>query len=372
MLVPHRPVRREPLAATGRNNGVNLEVPRAFDDQTDWMGQLRQVRWFDLPPQWKLPLLRGVDVKPILLFLHGFSGRRRHEDFHFWLKELGRQRGYDVRVLSVDTAINLTLGNMSRGAGPWEHICRCLRAGVISGSLLGPPCETYSEARHHQVDPSTTGTGNTADNRRWPRPLRSKERILGLNGLSSREQRQLGVGTAFLFQAFHVVAMHIAWGGYAAVEHPGRPSDPGRASAWSTAIAELLCQNPSVVLHTLHQWRWGSVACKPTGFLVHSMPKFFGSMWRRHDPLASFPGQEIIGRDEQGRFRTSQLKEYPSRLCFALARAFLDQAQADIAAGRSCVVGDVPSEVMEWVSEVASVSSKIHHNASIGADYQEL
>eukprot|EP00438_Fugacium_kawagutii_P031115 Skav214921 [mRNA] locus=scaffold2073:185023:189856:+ [translate_table: standard] len=369
-LFPHRPPRDEQAPSKGVNRSVDQEVPRTFADQDRWMTQLRAVRWFDLPRTWKLPLYHGLVARPALIFFHAFSGRRRNHDFHFWLKELGKRRGFEIFILSLDTAVHPELGNLSRASVTWSRLLQCLRSGSIAGSLIGPPCETYSEARHHRPVEPEEDCDVDRPRQRWPRPLRSKERILGLDGLTGREMKQLQVGTAFLYQAFHIMALHMVWGGYTVIEHPGIPSEPSRASAWSTAIAELYRLLPSTKLHCLQQWRWGARAVKPTGFLVHAMPKFHSSMWACRDEGASYPTEGVIGRDALGNYRTSALKEYPGQLCFGLASAFLDQAQADIASGKSSAVSGLPPAAQDWIQEVTKASSTIRLNAAMGADYQ--
>eukprot|EP00438_Fugacium_kawagutii_P002637 Skav201688 [mRNA] locus=scaffold641:631391:635667:- [translate_table: standard] len=336
----------------------------------DWRKLLRQTNALQRKFQLQIGLghwrrrLRRNRFAPVLLYFHAFSGRRRHHDFHHWLKELGRQRGYEIKILSLDTAVNQALGDLSRGADSWSKVCRCLQDGAVAGSLLGPPCETYSEARHNEPPADVECPW------RWPRPLRSCERILGLEGLSGKELRQLSVGTAFLFQALRVLVLHSLWGGYAVVEHPGPPSIATRASAWSTSMVEILKRCPGTALHVLHQWRWGAKACKPTGFLVHALPSFIRSMWARRDLAATYPLTEAIGCNAQGQFRTSELKEYPSGLCYALAATFLDQTQQDLAAGRSFALAQLPADVEAWIQEVTNVSSTVHSNAAMRPDYQ--
>lgn len=266
----------------------------------------------------------------------------------------------------------MPLGDLSRRSQNWEKVCACLAQGLIAGSLLGPPCETYTEARHNPPpQDANADPGNTIGRRRWPRPLRSCLRILGIDGLTAREHRQLEVGTSFLYQAFLVVAYHMTCGGFAMVEHPAAPRDESRASAWSSAIAELFRRSPSTTLHTLHQWRWGALSCKPTGFLVHAVPGFVASMYRHRDLSATYPTEEAIGCTESGEFRTSKLKEYPSHLCKGLATALLDQAKLDFQAGRSKSCASVPQELRDWIQDVDEISSPIHSHAHMMPDYQE-
>ena len=64
---------------------------------------------------------------------------------------------------------------------------------------------------------------------------------------------------------------------------------------------------------------WGAVSPKPTGLLLLNLPRcqgfFVGS---------SLPTAKAIGRNEDGSWRTPQLKEYPPALCAGLAEGFFD------------------------------------------------
>ena len=120
--------------------------------------------------------------RPCFIIAHPFSGRRRKEDFHRWLQHYSIEYDIDVCILSLDTAISPSAGDLHRSAASWHHLEQCYRAGIIAGSLLGTQCETFSEARF---------TPAPADcQRRWPRPLRSAEHLFGLPGLSIRELLQ--------------------------------------------------------------------------------------------------------------------------------------------------------------------------------------
>ena len=58
-------------------------------------------------------------VAPFLV-VHLFSGRRRANDFHARLTGMVQGKPYDVHVLSLDTAIDKTSGNLASTSITWR------------------------------------------------------------------------------------------------------------------------------------------------------------------------------------------------------------------------------------------------------------
>lgn len=130
------------------------------------------------------------DGEKYIILIHMFAGRRRQHDFHDWIKKLSPDMlpGYKVLTLSLDTAISTTRGNLDRG-DVMEKLTAMATYGWIAGALTGPPCETFSAARH--IKPAEEGG-------RWPRPLRHPHALWGLRHLSNRELRQLATGSRLM------------------------------------------------------------------------------------------------------------------------------------------------------------------------------
>jgi len=51
------------------------------------------------------------------------------------------------------------------------------------------------------------------------------------------------------------------------------------------------------------------------------------------DPLAKYPQQTAIGKDEFGKFRTAVCKEYPPHFSAGMARAIIDQLCTEVRNG---------------------------------------
>ena len=265
--VPHRPPRAPIDAIKHPTSGsrVQQHVKRLFGDQAQWLKQVRECRFVDLPADVRCPRYRVIEEMPIFLVVHLFSGRRRFGDFHSALKQFADRSRWKVVILSLDTAVSLEFGNLMQGTVSWETLTTLYLSGRVSATLYGPPCETFSEARFTEAP---VGTG------KWPRPLRSAERLFGLEALNMRELRQCAVGSAFFLQCAWALCVHIAQGEMFVAEHPATPFDPNRPSIWTSPLIQLLLQLPTLKLHHVAQFRWGATAVKPTGLLVLDMPFF--------------------------------------------------------------------------------------------------
>ena len=83
--------------------------------------------------------------------------------------------------------------------------------GWVGGVLFGPPCETWSQARFHQLKGTT---------KRGPRPLRDLLHLWGLDSLSLREAAHVDVGNELLlFSLIMMYDLALAQG-FGVLEHP--------------------------------------------------------------------------------------------------------------------------------------------------------
>ena len=99
------------------------------------------------------------------------------------------------------------------------------------------------------------------------------------------------------------------------MEHLAMP----KASVWHLVILRYLCTWPEFIHVELAQGLWGAVSPKPTGLLLLNLPRRQGFF-----VASSLPTAKAIGRNEDGSWRTPQLKEYPPALCAGLAEGFFD------------------------------------------------
>eukprot|EP00438_Fugacium_kawagutii_P036001 Skav228967 [mRNA] locus=scaffold671:117523:123045:- [translate_table: standard] len=362
--LPHREVRRGHANASERTHTA-LQVPRAFAEIGQWHDEVRRMGWTGTMDRPGLPILRRADGTLFYLVVHLFSGRRRNTDCHAHLQAWAQQKGRNIVVLSMDTAVSVHYGNLDAAGHPWRQLRRLYDAGMVSATLSGAPCETFSEARH--MPPPADCPESLAAN--WPRPLRSAAQFFGLEGLSYKELRQVRQGSAFFLQNVEALIKSYVTGALYVAEHPALPTDETRVSIWSSPIVKLLRDHAGISLHHISQWRWGAPAVKPTGLLEVGFDKFRSSLWSRslHDPI--YPVDHAIGKDTSGAFRTSQLKEYPSQLSAAFAGAITDQFEKVDRDGTWRLVDFIDPTLVKWVHEAAEASSQIR-TVSFLPDYQ--
>eukprot|EP00435_Cladocopium_sp_Y103_P030094 s1574_g7.t1 len=359
---PHRvlpPLVRQKQPTRKQKQPVQA-IASLFRDQADWQASVRERKLDELPRTAACPMYQLISEKPVYLLVHLFSGRRRLGDFHDQVSRMACSMPFQVIVLSMDTAVDPEFGDLSMTSATWSRLLACYQSGRVAGTLCGPPCETFSEARY---TPPPEGT------RSWPRPLRSFEHLFGLVGLTLRELRQVRCGSMFFLQCIMILAFHMQHGGMFIAEHPAPPSDRSRPSIWTSALLECLLGHPDLQLHRIAQYLWGSEAVKPTGLLAWQMPYFKRDLYQFADFSLVRPRVAAIGQDANGQFRTSRHKEYPPFLGRALAAAFLYQLQR-LHSTSACRPSS-PDECTDfWVSQVARVSTKIHAYQDWLPDFQ--
>eukprot|EP00438_Fugacium_kawagutii_P024966 Skav202654 [mRNA] locus=scaffold1228:101431:106659:+ [translate_table: standard] len=311
-LDAHRPVYLGPANASERRASV-LHVPRALQAQVSWLASLRKMCWEDLPPVQPFPLIHiEGEADPFFLVVHLFAGRRRDDDFHCQLVRFCEEAGLCVRVLSLDTAVSPVLGDLSFTGNSWQLLWKTYLDGYIAATMNGSPCETFSEARHQPPPEGVIG--------RWPRPLRSRERLFGYDLLRRREYEQLRAGSCFFLQGLGALGAHMVNGGMMLSEHPAPPKLEERASIWTSPPLELARSHPLCHLHVLGQWHWGASVVKPTGLLAYDAGDVRKTMWKHADPEARFPSDVAIGKSaDEATFKTAKHKEYPTRFNAGLA-----------------------------------------------------
>ena len=263
------------------------------------------------------PQIRPLAETGPLFVVHLYSGRRREGDFHFWMEkymaELDSPLRCSVYVLSLDTAIHPTMNVHCPTL--WTRLLDLARAGRILAMLLGPPCETWSAARNQPL-PTTEG-GRTG-----PRPLRSAMTLWGLEMRTLAELLQLSVGNCLLLKGIWLSIAIAYRSGSIILEHPATPYDMELPSIWRTGVLCLLLRAGVPFRKvTIQQWRFGSVGIKPTTLLYSGgcLPRVL----QAHELSGiAKPTTYLLGRTEDGTFKTAQAKEYPKSLSKAFAAFF--------------------------------------------------
>ena len=87
----------------------------------------------------------GILAKPIFLIVHLFSGRRRSHDVHWHLAKLAEERGIEVAVLSMDTAVSPYYGDLTASSVSWQKLAHLYEQGLVAATVCGAPCETFRQ-----------------------------------------------------------------------------------------------------------------------------------------------------------------------------------------------------------------------------------
>ena len=101
-------------------------------------------------------------LMPSYIILHLFSGRRRFNDLQAQLEYITAYEDYSIITLSLDLAVDEIYGNLA-DKFVVAHWIQQVRSRLVVGIVAGPPCETWSSARHNQL------------HERSPPPLRSEQ-----------------------------------------------------------------------------------------------------------------------------------------------------------------------------------------------------
>lgn len=260
-------------------------------------------------PRPPLPIYVDENGQSHVLVLHLFSGRRRTGDCVDWAEkfnqELAQWSQVRITVISVDTAIHPELGNLDNGAN-YNLVASIAAKGVFGADLSGPPCETWSGARHLDLG------------HRGPRPLRSADMSWGIPYRSHRELLQVGTGSRLMLNSMYLDLIITDQGGVSLMEHPDCPWDPEFASVWRSKVhRQVIMARPLAMELHVQQWRYGADTVKPT--LLRAIGLQGGqakaALQRNVLATACYPTDTLGGRTATGGFKTAAAKEYPTQFC---------------------------------------------------------
>eukprot|EP00438_Fugacium_kawagutii_P010137 Skav212094 [mRNA] locus=scaffold4509:76709:78709:+ [translate_table: standard] len=317
-------------------------IPSCFADAAAWETQQREVS-----ADCEVRLQPGLNSY-CRIIMRLYSGHRRLGDFHAWAQDIVARLPGTYAIVSVDTSISDRMNILQPDV--WASLLALARGGHLHGLLLGPPCETWSSARHEVIEDRPYG----------PRPLRHASSPWGILQLTLRELQQCRTGAILLLRGLWIALIVALRGGGVILEHPAAPSQEERPSIWRLGIMRLLLSLPDVfTLEMIEQWKLGARGVKPTSFLCANvaLPTTVAECSLQH---ILRPSQALIGL-HRGSFRTSSAKAYPTRLCRALALALRKD--------RPCSSSTTMSvERRELLHEFSQVSAAL--GGSIMPDYQ--
>ena len=324
-----------------------------------------------MPLKW--PAIRGVpilefdDGRRCLVVFHLFSGRRRSGDCHDWYHQLVSSYfcGIDVLVCGIDTAIDPQLCDLAQGPH-LDTIYSLAAQGVPAICLAGPPCETWTAARHLDLpDPA----------RRGPRPLRSAQQPWAIPYLSLRELLQVSMGTRLMLGCHKIELLTFLGGGASIKEHPATPRPPDFASVWRTDLHRNIVMSAPGAQHVLvEQWKYGAASVKPTHLSILGLPPSGRSLRASELPNLERPTTTLHGVDPaSGQFRTAKAKEYPSGLCRALVVVTLSGLRRRVADEGWNIIrhSQLGEREKAWLRDVSRCTNEAHATTFL-PDYQPL
>ena len=142
-----------------------------FDEWQDPIDRVRQLQAEDEKqrlcagvhgPRLQDPRCGFPGQKPTFYVLHLFSGHARRGDLAWWVDKVTQHQPFGVATIAFDAVHHAEKGDLTN-ENTFKFLLALLRSGRVLAVQAGPPCETWSVARHQALE----GGG------RAPRPLRS-------------------------------------------------------------------------------------------------------------------------------------------------------------------------------------------------------
>lgn len=264
------------------------------------------------------------------------------------MEKVTQHQPFAVATIAFDVVHHAEKGDLPN-ENTFKFLLTLLRRGRVLAVQAGPPCETWSVARHQALE----GGG------RAPRPLRSRGQLWCLGGLAARELMQVATGNLLYQRTLVLVAWAVVYHVAVLVEHPAEPDETTFASTSRLPQTRWLLHTPEVSRVRVRQWEWGQQAVKPTDFLIAHLPSLRRRLsetrlHRRDRPTLTSGGAR--GKDETGAWRTAPLKVYPSALCHGFALAFSDVAARLWQRGVN-IVTDEP--FADWLSHLEAKGTQM-------------
>ena len=139
LAFPHRQVKIG-SANIAERTATALEIQSFFQDQSQWLQQIRMINFDTLPGSTTVPAqVELVTNLPIYLVVHLFSGRRRGTDLHACLEAFATEMGFRVADPFIRHSCFRILWEFAAGASymeasspPLSSWSRCSDYGGVS------------------------------------------------------------------------------------------------------------------------------------------------------------------------------------------------------------------------------------------------
>lgn len=317
------------LAEAAEEREDRCDIGRCHQECHEWQ------EWWTLHSQMQIPRVFGRQR----IILHAFAGRRRLGDIqHYLEKDLPQDAPYSLVVVSLDIVIDRNWGDATREETRKLWLA-AIRDCFVVGFIAGPPCETWSRVRGVQSPPADdaddlAALGQSSHGNGLPRVLRTLNDLWGLDSLAIRGLLQILTGNGLLSFALEAIIEAALAGSVGVLEHPAEPTDLSEAaSICRLPLMSTICQLPGVERVRFAQGLLGAKTVKATELLCVNLPSIIASL-HANRVQQELPKGQSVGKDEQGNWKTSSLKEYAPALCKAISEAIrLAFDTMDVASG---------------------------------------
>ena len=281
----------EPEATPTANLELSAPVPDEWSYSLD--GWLREVR--------------GARQSPGRTFvvMHLFAGHRRKFDVEYMVRKWASRTARRLLFLSADLA---TDARWDLAQPETFHALGCLvDEGYVDILVAGPPCSTWSRARHRGRD--------------GPPPVRGRQHSpWGFPHLTGALKRQVTEANVLMVNTLSLMERVSRAGGSYVLEHPADPGCEPYPSIWSNVVLLGMMRRTGGQAVSFNQCALGGPTPKPTTLA--------GALCGLQDEFASCvcPGVSAHhrhatswGRTREGQHRTRALQAYPPMMCASIA-----------------------------------------------------
>ena len=314
--------------------------------------------------------MTSPEEMPLWRVLYLFAGPERHADIRFFLQDMAADKGAVLEMhewdILRDPSHDLTSDHN------WQTVLDKIKSGYFDFLVAAPPCNTFSRARHNRKHMG-------------PKPLRSIDYVRGFPWLKDSDRSKTQQANLLVERTFEACGAGHLVGTAFLVEHPeqlGIASGLIPASIWDWPEFSGLGQATSLFQGALFQCMWGAPTSKPTRLAttaleseeLHRLLSFQGphqldSEGQYRGPLPQHcphrqHEQKLIGKSEDGSWRTSPSAAYPAPLCEQIAKVIATHISGHVHKGvvaPSNKAKKTPPVVEEPGSEKEEVGQQFFH-----------
>ncbi len=260
----------------------------------------------------------------------------------------------------------------------WQTVLDKIASGGFDFIVAAPPCNTFSRARHNRKHLG-------------PRPIRSIDYVRGFPWLKDADKQRVDQANLLVERTLEACAAGHSQTTAFLIEHPeqlGIANGLIPASIWDWPEFKDLQENTGLIQGALFQCLWEAPTSKPTRLAttardsedLQKLLPFQGPHQLQPDGQyrGPLPAQcphgshrtKLIGKSEDGTWRTSPSAAYPGPLCQQIARVIASHLSGLVAKGERMPSKEKHQE-KEKIQDVKIQEYPPHHNGSEGEEERD-